>query len=429
MRHPTALLFAGCLLLTAAPAGAQEGRQYTEITGTGQSLFRIAIPPVLDGGGAATAARTATDVMNRDLTLIGLFKVLNPKSFLANLAQEGVALKLEPWVNVGAQAVVKARATSVGRQVNLDFYLYDLSKGTAPVLTKSYRGKARKVRFFTHKFDDAVYAYYTKERGIFTTKITFATTSRKSRTSYIYVMDYDGYGVYKVSRTGRQNVLPAWSPRGQIAYTAYLWRNSDLYLVSGSGGRAKRISKYPGLNTGAAFSPSGSSIAVTLSKDGNAEIYLIGLDGSIKRRLTNSPGIDTSPAWSPDGGRIAFVSNRGGSPQIHVMSSGGGGVRRLTYQGNYNQEPSWCPRKDNPVVAFTGRDEGGAYDIFTVNVNSGEMKRLTQGQGSNKSPTWAPNGRLLAFVSSRGGLWVMNDQGFNQHRLYRGGAQTPDWSK
>jgi TolB protein len=410
----------------AAPAQAQN-RQYTEISGSGQSLYRIAIPPVLDGGGAGAAAKTLQAVMINDMTLIGLFKVLSPAGFLANLAKEGVGIETAPWINVGAQGVVKAKATAVGGSVSVDFYLYDVGKGSSPVLTKTYKGSAKGARTLAHRFGDDVVKYYTGDRGVFTTKIAFAAGNPRAKSSQVYAMDYDGYGVYRVSNTGPLNLLPAWSWSGQIAYTGYLWNNPDLYL-SGGGGRASRISKQPGLNTGASFAPDGR-IALTLSKDGNPEIYVISQNGAIRARLTNHPAIDTSPSFSPDGGRIAFVSNRGGSPQIYVMSSSGGGARRLTYKGNYNQEPSWCPRKDTPLVAFTGRDDAGHYDIFTINVDSGEMKRLTQNEGSNKSPSWAPSGKLLVFSSSRGGLWIMNSDGLNQQRVYKGGGQTPSWSR
>ncbi len=430
MRPTTAtILIIAALLLPVSSAQGQPARQYTEIAGTGQTLFKLAIPPVLDGGASGKQAKVIREVMTRDMVLIGLFKIIDPKSYLADLHREGTGIKTEVWGNIGAQGVIKAKATMMARELNVEFYLYDLGKGPIPVLKKTYKGPSKSVRRLAHKFGDDVVKYYTGERGIFTTKIVFATTKPKSRLSHIYVMDYDGHGVYKVSRTGKQNVLPAWSPRGVIAYTSYLWRNTDLFVMPAGGGRAKRISKYSGLNTGAAYHPSGNSIALTLSRDGNAEIYIISATGKIQRRLTKNEAIDTSPTWSPDGSKIAFVSNRGGTPQIYVVGSGGGAARRLTFQGNYNQEPSWCPRKDRPLVAFTGRDEKGSYDIYTINVKNGELKRLTQGQGSNKSPTWAPSGRLIAFSSSRGGVWLMNEDGLNQHRVYRGGAQTPDWSK
>ena len=52
------------LLLFLLPEGrAQVERKYTVITGTGEALYRLAIPPVQDGGGAKGAAKTATSVL------------------------------------------------------------------------------------------------------------------------------------------------------------------------------------------------------------------------------------------------------------------------------------------------------------------------------------------------------------------------------
>jgi TolB protein len=418
-----------CVLCAVNPALAQNEGDYTVITGTGQSLYRIAIPQLIDGGGAAAQARLGQQVLTNDLSLYGLFKVLDPRGFLANLGQEGLGIVRQAWLNVGAQAVVKAQFTRRGGRITAQFYLFDLGQqGETPVLSRTYTSSVMSVRRSVHQFGDAIVRYFTKEDGIFTTRVAFASIDQRRKTSQIYVIDFDGYGVYRVTRTGNQNLLPDWSPGGQLVYTSFLWSNPDLYLVSGGGGRAQRISKHPGLNTGGAFSPDGSQIALTLSKDGNAEIYLISPSGKVLRRVTNNAAIDTSPAWSPDGSQIAFVSNRAGSAQIYVVSAGGGSPRRITFQGSYNQEPAWCPRRDTPLIAYTARDNG-RFDIFTIDINSGNLKRLTQGQGNNESPSWAPNGKLIVFSSSRGGLWLMNPDGLNQQQIYRGSASTPAWSR
>lgn len=409
------------------PAQAQQPREYTEIAGTGESLYRIAVAPVSAAPRLDAQARTLQGVLTNDLTLIGLFKVLDPRGFLANLRAEGTSIDPAAWANVGAQAVVKAKAESAAGGLKVSWYLYEVGRGGSPVLSKSYVDKSPRV--LAHRFGDDIVQHYTKGRGMFRSKIAFASgTGGKSGDSQIYLMDYDGYGLRRASTTGRQNVLPDIAPDGTIVYTSFLWRNPDLFLLAPGGGRPKRISHQRGLNTGGSWSPDGRTLALTLSKDGNAEIYLINRQGSLLRRLTRHPAIDTSPTWSPDGSQIAFISNRGGTPQVYVMSASGGGARRLTFAGNYNQEPDWCPRRETPLVAFTGRDERGQYDIFTINVKTGELKRLTQGQGSNKSPTWSPNGLVLAFASSRGGIWISTPDGLNQHQVYRGRAETPAWS-
>jgi TolB protein len=225
-----------------------------------------------------------------------------------------------------------------------------------------------------------------------------------------------------------QCLLPALSPSGgQIAFNSYLRGGADLWVVSASGGRARHISDRPGLNTGPAWLSS-NTIVATLSFEGNAELYKISAaDGSIIARLTNSPSIETSAAVSPGGDQIAFVSDRQGTPQIFVMPSSGGGGRRLTYQGSYNQTPRFCPRKETPMLAFTGRDERNVFDIFTYDMRSGKIDRVTQGKGSNSDPAWSPDCRLLVYSSSRGGLYVMNLQTHREFQIYKGGAKNPSW--
>lgn len=425
MRKATAAAATFLSLLIARPLSADEERRYTELTGRGQSLFRIAVPPAI-GDASPAERKTLQQVLGNDLELVGTFLVLSPRSYLADLDKEGIGIVPEKWNDIGAQAVVKVRATrGPGGEVRAEWFLYDPGKGAEPALARNYRDRVP--RRLAHRFADEIVRHFTGQPGVFDTRIAFTVANPARQTAQIYAMDFDGHGVHQVSRTGPLSILPAWSPTGQLAYTAYLWNNPDLFLLAG--GRAKRISHHVGLNTGAAFSPSGREIALTLSKDGNPELYVIGLDGAIRRRLTNHTAIDTSPTWSPDGSRIAFISDRGGSPQVYVMSASGGNPRRLTFSGSYNQEPDWCPRADCPLVAFTGRDEAGNYDIFTVNVETGELTRLTQGQGSNRSPAWARNGRLLVFSSSRGGLWVTTADGLGQKQVYRGRAETPAWSR
>ena len=49
-----------------------------------------------------------------------------------------------------------------------------------------------------------------------------------------------------------------------------------------------------------AWSPDGTRLAFSSTRDGNPEIYVVNRDGSNLRRLTNHPGIDITPTWSPD---------------------------------------------------------------------------------------------------------------------------------
>lgn len=395
-----------------------------KITSGGRDLYKMAIPLAL---GDKTNAATAQSVLSNDLALSGFFKVLDPASFLANLQAEQLVINPPDWRNVGAEGVVKARATAYGSDVKLEFRLFEVAKGDAPVLSKDYRGPMTQARQLVHQFANEVVKYYTGEDGFFASKIAFAGDTGAKRRD-VFVMDWDGYGATAVTSRS-QNILPTWSPSGaEIAFTSFVNGKPDLFVVPSSGGKPRVLSARPGLNMGAAWSPDGSKIAATLSQDGNSEIYLLSTSGHILKRLTNDRGIDTSPSWSPDGSRIAFVSDRHGNPQIWLMSADGSGQHKLTRRGNYNQEPAWCPRADTPNIAFSARDEQMHTDVFTINPDTEQYTRITEGHGTNVRPTWAPNGRAIAYQSSRGGVWVSTYDGRTERQVYRGSALAPQWS-
>jgi TolB protein len=411
-----------CAGVFARDARAQEpsGGVVIDVNGAKRTLYPIAVPASLEGD--AAAAKEIAQVTSFDLSVAGVFKVLDPASFLADLKAEGLGVEPQKWKDVGAFGVIKFRATAT----DVELRLYEISKGGNPVLTKTYPRKGD-TRTIAHRWCNEVVKYYTHEAGFFGSKIAF--TAKGKSTSAIYAMDFDGANAYRVSNNGSQNILPAWSPSGgEISYTSFMRNNPDLYVAAASGGRPRKLSGQRGMNTGAAWSPDGSKVALTLSKDGNPEIYVINAsDGNIVRRITNDKAIDTSPAWSPDGSQLAFVSDRNGGPQIFVVSASGGVPRQVSFNGSYNTTPTWSPRPGTHIIAYTTRD-ASTYDIVTLDLDTKAATRITQNEGSNEEPAFSPNGRAIAFARAGQGVFIANADGTGKAiKVWSGSATGIDW--
>lgn len=381
-----------------------------------KALYRIAVPDLLglEGGHEDGAA-----VIRNDLHLSSLFNVLDPRSFLADLKKEGLGISSQAWSVVGAQGIVKGHVKKSAKYIKVEMRLYELARGEAPVLTRVYNGSMGELRRMMHQFANEILHVLTGKAGAFGTRLTFARRVGPGRKD-IYVASFDGHKVGRVSNGRGISMLPNFGPRG-IWYSVL---NKYGMFITHSNAKNQPLISGNGLNMGISFC--GGRAYFSSTRDGNSEIYSSSPDGKNIRRLTKHPAIDVSPTCGP-GGKIAFVSTRHGGPQIFIMGANGGTAKRVTYKGSHNQTPAFCSDTKTPLLAFTGRT-GGDYDIFTINLNTGAYTRLTQGQGTNKDPAFSPDCRMVAFSSSRGGIFISNPEGLNQNLVIKGNAETVRWS-
>lgn len=375
--------------------------------------------------GAQEAGAAVQGVLAQDFERSGLFKLLDPASFLASPAEGLTGVDYSKWQAVGAQGLVKI---SCDATVSCDMRLYDVARGQE-LMHGTYSGPRASMRQIAHRFGDDVVRFFTHEPPVFQTRIAYVRETEAGK--QIIAADWDGANPQPL--TGASiNLLPAWTPDGKtIAFTSFRdGAGAHIYTVDVISRQIRPLVLTGDFATGASFAPDGLRFLFSASIDDNTDVYVSQADGSAGRRLTDARGIDISASWSPEAKRITFVSERAGSPQIYTMNADGSEVRRITFQGNYNQEPAWSPKGD--LIAFSGRDEHRVFDLYTVAVDGGKVTRLTQNQGTNEKPSWAPNGRYLLFSSTRSGkkqLWVMQPDGSNPRAVTseRLGASDPAW--
>lgn len=156
------------------------------------------------------------------------------------------------------------------------------------------------------------------------------------------------------------------------------------------------------------WSPDGSKIAFTSSRDGTLDIYTMNADGSGVTRLTNDPANEGELSWSPDSTRIVFTSYPmrqpgplpSDGPNIYVMKADGSNITRLTSGATPTGNPTWSP--DGSKIAFRSFRDGSTSNIYVMNADGSDQRKLIDTEGANDSePAWSPDGAKIAFVVSR----------------------------
>jgi TolB protein len=421
----------GLLLLLAAPAMA--ALQVDVNQGNIQPL-PIAIPDfVAPAPGDTSPAQNIARVVRADLERSGLFKPLDPKSFIEQVKNINVAPQFASWRVINAQGLVTGQAAmQPDGRLRVDFRLWDIY-GESQMLGLQYFTQPENWRRIAHLVSDAIYQRITGEKGYFDTRVVFIAESGPplARKKKLAIMDEDGANPSFLTNGSYMVLTPRFNPSAQmIAYMSYIGAKPHVYLFDLESGRQEKLGDFPDMTFSPRFSPDGNKVAMTLERGGNSDIYVMDLRNRSVARLTYDPAIDTAPSFSPDGSQIAFESDRGGSQQIYVMNADGSNQHRISFGAGRNGTPVWSPRGD--LIAFTKQ----AVGIFHIAVmrTDGTGERVLSNGWEDEGPTWSPNGRVLMFGRTvQGGhgsqIWSVDVTGRNERRvLTPGDASDPAWS-
>ena len=173
-------------------------------------------------------------------------------------------------------------------------------------------------------------------------KIAFAT-SRDGSDMEIYVADWNGKNLRRLTVSKGVDISPVWNPRTgrEIAFTSDRSGSPQIYIMDAEGTNVRRLIEEGGHAVNAAWSPDGQRIAFAWQKArSNFDIYIHDLTTGQNTQLTSDAGSNEKPTWAPDGRHIAFESSRTGTKQIFSMILDGTKIRQLTNAGN-NTGPAW----------------------------------------------------------------------------------------
>ena len=423
MRLALALIAVFALVVVAAPARAEI--EVNVNRGDVQPL-PIAIPPFGGPQGPDIAG-----VISANLQRSGLFRPLDPSSFVEHDLDPAVQPRFPLWKQINAQALLNGQVTQQGGQLRVAFRLWDVN-AEQQLLGLEFTSTPDNWRRIAHKISDAVYERLTGEKGYFDTRVVFVAESggRGAKVKRLAIMDQDGANPSYLTDGSFIVMTPRFSSTSQeITYMALRPQGSSVYLFNLETGRRESLGQFPGMVFAPRFSPDGSKVAFSVEHAGNSDVYVMDLHNRASVRLTSDPAIDTSPSFSPDGRSIVFNSDRSGSPQLYVMGADGSNPHRISFGDGRYTTPVWSPTGE--YIAFT-KQTGGEFHIGVMKPDGSDERILTSSY-LDEGPTWAPNGRVLMFAREAANgasrLWTVDVTGrILQPVPYPLGGSDPAWS-
>ncbi len=200
---------------------------------------------------------------------------------------------------------------------------------------------------------------------------------------------------------------PTWSPDGsQIAFSTSRNGSLSIYVINADGTNLRRLSP-PGLQSAddPDWSPNGFWITFDYEDENSYGVGKILFDGRGFQKLFSEPKTncdDFDPDWSPDGSQIAFSTCRDGNFEIYTMNSYGNAQRNITNNPATDIHPDWSP--DGGEILFISSRNNGNYDPHLINTRTLNATSLIQSSWTEREAVWSPDGEKIAFV-----VWNLND--------------------
>lgn len=323
--------------------------------------------------------------------------------------------EVSKWQSAGITYFVASQITGVADGVEARYKVWSVLTGKE-IFGNNFKIRSNNLRSGAHQVADSIYRSITGKSSVFNSRIAFVsdrTTRSRDIEKELYMMDFDGRRVEKLTSFNSLVISPSVSPdNSKIMFSLIaphkilsknqvkIIRNIDLKILDLRTKQVTTVSEKSGINSGGVFSANGELVYLTLTFGGNADIYEMQLSSGKMRKITSHYADDVDPSITADGSMMSFLSNRPGRAHIYTMdpSSTEKDVKRISFVGQFNATPRFSP--EGKEIVFTSWVDNG-FDLYRIGADGNNLVRLTKNFGSNEEPVYSPDGEFIVFTSKR----------------------------
>ena len=224
--------------------------------------------------------------------------------------------------------------------------------------------------------------------------------------THIWVYDLAAKAKKQITSGTTDNTGPAFSPdakwiafssnrSGKTVRDANHSNNSDLFIVSATGGEPRQLTSNRGPDNGPAWSPDGQTIAYASSDRINSsadqmDLKVVPVAGGQPRNLTADLDYSISNIeWSKDGKFLYFVAAEGLTSKLYKVAAAGG-------------KPTQVSLGDGYVVSdFTATDDGSKWLVTGATIDDGSVVYLTSSDGAQPKRVFEDHDSMNEFNTAK----------------------------